>query len=50
MAKRSSFPTLALHCTSKVSDANATVDVDRTFEILYGKSSQNAAFLLALAE
>jgi hypothetical protein len=34
MAKRSSFPILALHCgTSKVSDANATVDVDRTFEI-----------------
>jgi len=34
MAKRLSFPILALHCgTSKVSDANATVDVDRTFEI-----------------
>ena len=36
MAKHSSFPILALHCgTSKVSDANAnaTVDVDRTFEI-----------------
>jgi len=34
MAKRSSFPILALHCgTSKVSDANATFDVDRTFEI-----------------
>jgi len=32
MAKRSYFR--ALHCgTSKVSDANATVDVDRTFEI-----------------
>jgi len=34
MAKRSSFPILVLHCgTSKVPDANATVDVDRTFEI-----------------
>jgi len=34
MAKRSSFPILALHCgTSKVSDANTTVDVDHTFEI-----------------
>jgi len=34
MAKRSSFLILALHCgTSKVSDANTTVDVDRTFEI-----------------
>jgi len=34
MAKRSSFLILALHCgTSKVSDANATVDVDCTFEI-----------------
>jgi len=34
MAKRSSFLILALHCgTSKVSDANATVDVDLTFEI-----------------
>jgi len=34
MAKRSSFLILALHCgTSKVSDTNATVDVDLTFEI-----------------
>jgi len=34
MAKRSSFPTWALNCgNSRVSDANATVDADKTFEI-----------------
>jgi len=34
MAKRSKFPTLALNCgNSRVSDANAKVDVDKTFEI-----------------
>jgi len=33
MGKRSSFPTLAICGTSRVSDANAMVDVDKTFKI-----------------